>query len=221
MTTPRPREDAAFPPGWGPRAPEGAAPMIPLEYEPAITHEGLLQVKKVGGNIGAVVSGLTIGADLDPALVAELRVAVLEHKVVFVRGQDHATDADQYDFATQLGKVTSPRPTIQGDARAVLPIDSEEDDASSWHTDATFVDRIPAFGVLRAVNVPPYGGTTVWANTVNAYKTLHPAMRALVCGLRAIHSNEYDDAAEHPLVRIHPETDKPSLLLGHSVRSIT
>jgi alpha-ketoglutarate-dependent sulfate ester dioxygenase len=129
----------------------------------------------------------------------------------------------------------------------VLPINSEEGKANSWHTDVTFVDRIPAISVLRAVTLPPYGGTTVWANTVNAYETLHPALKALVGGLRAIHSNQYDYAGEHPqlggidvreeryrkefahllfltehpLVRVHPETQEPSLLLGHFVRSIT
>ena len=206
-----------------------------------------LKVAKVGGNIGAVVEGLRIGADLEPAVVAEFRSALLEHKVVFLRGQDHATDVDHYDFAAQLGEVTSPHPTVRGDGRAVLPIDSEQGKANAWHTDVTFVDRIPAISVLRAITLPPYGGTTVWANTVRAYQTLHPALQALVGGLRAVHTNTYDYAGEHasiggidvkeeayqeefrhlhfetehPLVRVHPETGEPSLLLGQFVRAIT
>ena len=109
----------------------------------------------------------------------------------------------------------------------------------------TFVDRVPAISVLRAIKLPPYGGTTVWANTVEAYRRLHPAIQALAGSLRAVHSNLYDYAAhrpqiggvdvkeeryreqfrqlefetEHPVVRIHPETGEPSLLLGHFVRS--
>ena len=109
----------------------------------------------------------------------------------------------------------------------------------------TFVDRVPAISVLRAIKLPPYGGTTVWANTVEAYRRLHPALQALAGSLRAVHSNLYDYAArrpqiggvdvkeeqcreqfrqlefetEHPVVRIHPETGEPSLLLGHFVRS--
>ena len=42
--------------------------------------------------------------------------------------------------------------------------------ANSWHTDVTFVDRVPAISILRGVTIPPYGGTTVWANTVAAYE---------------------------------------------------
>jgi alpha-ketoglutarate-dependent taurine dioxygenase len=206
-----------------------------------------LKVAKVGGNIGAVVEGLRIGADLEPSVVAELRAALLEHKVVFLRHQDHATDVDHYDFAAQLGEVTSPHPTVRGDGRAVLPIDSEQGKANAWHTDVTFVDRVPAISVLRAITLPPYGGTTVWANTVRAYGTLHPALKALVGGLRAVHTNTYDYAGEHasiggidvkeeayqeefrhlhfetehPVVRVHPETGEPSLLLGQFVRAIT
>ncbi|MDX6741327.1 TauD/TfdA family dioxygenase [Actinocorallia sp. A-T 12471] len=206
-----------------------------------------LKVTQVGGAIGAVVSGLRIGADLDPADVAEFRAALLRHRVVFLRDQHHATDADQYAFAAQLGEVTSPHPTVRGDGHAILPIDSEQGKANSWHTDVTFVDRIPAISVLRAVTLPPYGGTTVWANTVAAYADLHPALKALAGQLRVVHSNAYDYAlerptsvngidtreeqyreefankvfrTEHPLVRIHPETGEPSLLLGHFAQSI-
>jgi taurine dioxygenase len=203
------------------------------------------QVTKVGGVIGAVVGGVRIGGDLSPAAVAGLRAALLRHKVIFLRDQQHATDADQLAFAELLGPVTRPHPTVSGDGQAILPIDSEQGKANSWHTDVTFVDRVPAISVLRAITLPPYGGTTVWANTAEAYRRLHPALKALVGELRAVHSNLYDYAAErpvvggidvkeetyrdqfrhlefeteHPVVRVHPETGEPTLLLGHFVRS--
>jgi alpha-ketoglutarate-dependent sulfate ester dioxygenase len=204
-----------------------------------------IEVTQVGGAIGAIVSGIRIGGGLPAPAVSELRAALLRHRVVFLRDQQHATDADQLAFAQLLGEVTKPHPTVSGDGQAILPIDSEQGKANSWHTDVTFVDRVPAISVLRAITLPPYGGTTVWANTVEAYRRLHPALQALVHNLRAVHSNLYDYAAqrpqlggvdvkeeqyrdefrhlefetEHPVVRIHPETGEPSLLLGHFVRS--
>lgn len=213
----------------------------------APTSAGQLQVTKVGGHIGAIIEGLHLGPELAPAQVAEFRSVLLEHKVVFLRGQDQATDDDQLAFASQLGEVTLPHPTVRGDGSAILPIDSEYGKANAWHTDVTFVDRVPAISVLRAITLPPYGGTTVWANTARAYANLHPALKALVAQLRAVHSNRYDYAArepriggvdvkeqayreefahqdfqtEHPVVRIHPETGEPTLLLGQFVRSIT
>jgi alpha-ketoglutarate-dependent taurine dioxygenase len=206
-----------------------------------------IEVTQVGGVIGAVVGGIGLGSDIAPAAVAELRAALLTHRVVFLRDQQHATDADQRALARLLGPLTRPHPTVAGDGQAVLPIDSEQGTANSWHTDVTFVDRVPAISVLRAITLPPYGGTTVWANTAEAYRRLHPALQALAGGLRAVHSNLYDYAAdrpqvggvdvkqetyraefrqlefetEHPVVRIHPETSEPTLLLGHFVRFFT
>jgi alpha-ketoglutarate-dependent sulfate ester dioxygenase len=204
-----------------------------------------IEVTQVGGVIGAVVGGIRIGGDVPPDALAELRAALLRHKVVFLRGQQGASDADQLAFAQLLGTVTKPHPTVAGDGNAVLPIDAEQGKANSWHTDVTFVDRVPAISVLRAITLPPYGGTTVWANTAEAYRRLHPALKGLVAGLRAVHTNLYDYAAdrprlggvdvreeeyrrefahlefetEHPVVRVHPETGEPALLLGHFVRS--
>jgi taurine dioxygenase len=207
-----------------------------------------IEVRKVGGNIGAEIGGVVAGTELADEVVRELRRALLRHRVVFLRRQ-HGVDADaQLDFSRRLGVPTKPHPTVTGDGRAVLPIDSEEGKANSWHTDVTFVDRIPAISVLRAVTLPPYGGTTAWANTVRAYETLPASLKALAERLRAVHSNRYDYAgrrgeqriggvdvkehayreefeslefeAEHPVVRVHPETGEPSFVLGHFVRHV-
>ena len=204
-------------------------------------------VRPVGGVIGAVVEGIRANGSVDPAALAELRAALLRHKVVFLRDQHGVTDDDQRAFARLLGPLTRPHPTVTGDGVSILPIDSEQQKANSWHTDVTFVDRVPAISVLRALVLPPYGGSTVWANTATAYERLHPALKALVGHLRAVHSNRYDYArerpqvggidvkeqeyldqfrqlefeTEHPVVRIHPETGEPTLLLGHFVKSFT
>jgi alpha-ketoglutarate-dependent taurine dioxygenase len=205
-----------------------------------------IEVTKLGAHIGAVVSGIAADGDLDPAVVAEFRRALLAHRVVFLRQQTHLDSERQLAFAERLGTPTKPHPTVTGDGHAVLPVDSEEGRANSWHTDVTFVDRIPAISLLRAVTLPPYGGSTVFANTARAYATLAPALRAFADTARAVHSNVYDYAGnrgeqrlegvdvkerayrdefvklefetEHPVVRIHPETGEPVLLLGHFLR---
>jgi alpha-ketoglutarate-dependent taurine dioxygenase len=205
-----------------------------------------IDVHQVGGNIGAEIAGVQIDGDLAPEVVAEIRSALLAHRVVFLRDQSHADADTQQAFAALLGTLTKPHPTVTGDGRAVLPIDSDFSKANSWHTDVTFVDRIPAISILRAVTLPPYGGTTVWANTVRAYEALPSSLKALVDGLWAVHSNLYDYVGskdesriggldvkeqsyrdefehlefetEHPVVRIHPETGERALVLGHFVR---
>ncbi len=204
-----------------------------------------VEVRRVGGDIGAEVCGVRIGADLDREVVAEVRQSLLRNKVIFLRGQLHATDDDQRGFASLFGTITKPHPTVSGDGEAILPIDSDYSKANSWHTDVTFVDRVPAITILRAITLPAYGGSTVWANTVRAYERLNPALKALVENLRAVHTNLYDYAqetpqiggidvkqqsyrtefsgqefeTEHPVVRVHPETGERSLLLGHFIKS--
>jgi alpha-ketoglutarate-dependent taurine dioxygenase len=207
-----------------------------------------ITVRQVGGNIGAEIGGVIASGGLADEVVRELRLALLRHRVVFLRDQVGVDADQQLEFAGLLGVPTKPHPTVTGDGRAVLPIDSEEGKANSWHTDVTFVDRIPAISVLRAVTLPPYGGTTVWANTVRAYDTLPAPLKALADRLRAVHSNRYDYAghrgeqriggvdvkeqayreefeqvefeAEHPVVRVHPETYEPTFVLGHFVRRL-
>jgi taurine dioxygenase len=207
-----------------------------------------ITVTKAGGAIGAVIGNVTLGGDLSPQTVAAIRQALLDHKVVFFREQHHLDDAGQLAFAQLLGTPTLAHPTsksIEGAAN-VLPIDSDYGKANSWHTDVTFVDRIPAISILRAVTLPTYGGATTWANTVTAYAKLPVALQALVDRLWAVHSNVYDYAGaadeiriggvdvkveehrkqfvsklfetEHPVVRVHPETGERSLVLGHFVR---
>src|ERR1700722_9792321 len=166
------------------------------------THAGNyehIEVRKIGGNIGAEVGGVVADGELAEEVVRELRTALLRHRVIFVCGQQIEDDT-QLRFAKLLGTPTKPHPTVAGDGAAVLPIDSEQGKANSWHTDVTFVDRIPAISVLRAVTLPPYGGTTVWANTVRAYETLPASLKALAERMRAVHSNLYDYAAERPQI---------------------
>ncbi|MFD3663850.1 TauD/TfdA dioxygenase family protein [Streptomyces sp. NPDC058659] len=203
-------------------------------------------VQKVGGRLGAVISGVRLGGDLSAGTVAEIRAALLAHKVVFFRGQDHLDEEAHEAFGKLLGTPVA-HPTVPSvDGRYSFPIDSDHGArANQWHTDVTFVPAYPAFSILRAVTIPPYGGDTLWANTATAYARLPEPLRALADSLRAVHSNDYDYAAlrpgvlpeqlarfrevfastkyltEHPVVRVHPETGERTLLLGNFVQRIS
>jgi alpha-ketoglutarate-dependent taurine dioxygenase len=207
-----------------------------------------LDTRKVAGALGAEITGIRLGPDLPDDVVAYVRAAILEHKVVFLHGQDHLDDAAHAGFVRRLGPLTTAHPTITGglDEAAILPVDSERGNkANSWHTDVTFVDRPPAFTTLRAQVLPPYGGDTVFANTARAYAILPTHMQRLVDDLWAEHCNDYDYATSHavvepsvasaeyqqeftatiyrthhPVVRVHPETGEPAFVLGQFVSRI-
>jgi alpha-ketoglutarate-dependent sulfate ester dioxygenase len=208
-----------------------------------------IDVRKIAGHIGAEVTGIQAGPGLPQDQVSIVRNALLEHKVIFLRGQQHLDDAAQAGFAQQFGELTTAHPTVPGidsDVR-ILELDAQRGGgkANAWHTDVTFVDRPPAITMLRAVTLPPFGGDTSWANTATAYASLSRELRALADSLWALHTNAYDYAerhdttkadrdtehyrtvftstvyeTEHPVVRVHPETGERSLLLGQFVKRI-
>jgi len=204
-------------------------------------------VTKLGSRIGARVEGVRLGGDLDPATVDEIHRALLTHKVIFFRDQHHLDDQRQLEFARLLGTpVGHPAAAALAATNApiITPINSEYGKANRWHTDVTFAANYPAASILRAVTLPSYGGSTMWASTAAAYEQLPEPLKCLVENLWALHSNRYDyvttestlamtDAqrafrqafekrdfqTEHPVVRVHPETGERTLLAGDFVRS--
>jgi alkyl sulfatase len=204
-----------------------------------------IDVRPVAGRIGAEVDGVTLAGDLDSHTFSAINRALLEHKVLFFRGQ-HDLDAESQEaFARLFGEPVA-HPTVpSADGRFSLAIDSEHGArADQWHSDVTFVPNYPKVSILRAEVVPSKGGDTLWSNAAAAYEDLGPSLQALADGLRAVHTNDYDYAVprqsphaerlreyrvqfvsttyetEHPVVRVHPETGERTLLLGNFVREI-
>ena len=206
-----------------------------------------LTVTKLGSRIGARVDGVHLSGDLDAATVADIRRALLTHKVIFFRGQHHLDDHGQLGFAALLGTpIGHPAAALLAADQTpiITPINSEYGKATRWHTDVTFVANYPSASVLRAVTLPSYGGSTLWASTAAAYTQLPEPLKCLVENLWALHTNRYDyvssekeprltDAqqafrqvfekpdfrTEHPVVRVHPETGERTLVAGDFVRS--
>jgi taurine dioxygenase len=202
-----------------------------------------ITVTKLGGRIGARIDGVRLGGELDQGTVDGIRGALLAHKVIFFRGQDHLDDQQQLAFAGLLGTpIGHPAASVLAadNAPIITPINSEYGKATRWHTDVTFAANYPAASILRAVTLPSYGGSTLWASTAAAYDELPEPLKRLVDNLWALHTNRYDyvtdealtDAqrafrqafekrdfqTEHPVVRVHPETGERTLLLGDFVR---
>jgi len=205
-----------------------------------------ITVTKLGSRIGARVDGVHLSGDLDPATVAEINRALLAHKVIFFRGQQHLDDRQQLAFAGLLGTpIGHPAAAFMAtDSPPIItPINSEYGSANRWHTDVTFAANYPAASILRAVTLPTYGGSTLWANTAEAYTRLPQPLKCLAENLWALHTNRHDyvrpenDASltdaqrefrqafekrefqtEHPVVRVHPETGERTLLAGNFVR---
>ncbi|MBV9552116.1 MAG: TauD/TfdA family dioxygenase [Alphaproteobacteria bacterium] len=189
---------------------------------------------------GAEIAGLDLSRPLPAETVAEIRAALTEHQFVVFPGQSLSRE-QQYAFAAQLGPVEAHgggRPGKRRDVAHVtanLDADGNPSDRFAqganyrWHTDKPYYRTPPLLTVLYAVELPPAGGDTEFANTRLAYEALPAATKQRLAGLRVVFQWEGGrrpgyyaselPPVDHPLVRTHPVTGRPALYLGnHAVR---
>jgi alpha-ketoglutarate-dependent sulfate ester dioxygenase len=202
-----------------------------------------LDVRPQSGWTGAEIHGVELLAPLSGDQVAEIRAALLKWKVVFFRNQFINHD-DHLRFARAFGAPTPAHPLFDAipdpNYPTIYPIFRDRFkarfatsgyDKSNWHADVTAAVNPPAASILRAEEIPPYGGDTQWSNTVAAYEGLSAPLRKLAEGLRAVHRFAPPDGAtatedyrnrvnrrplltEHPVVRVHPETGEKALYVN-------
>lgn len=192
-----------------------------------------LSITPVTVNIGAEIAGVDLRENLPDEVIAEIRQALLDWKVIFFRDQD-ITQEQQIAFGRRFGELEI-HPLTDADQPnpEVLHIKTgtRVATAASWHSDVTWREAPPLGSILRARIVPPVGGDTMWSDQVAAYEGLSPAMKAWVETLTALHDgSQFKDrtggTAEsfwdkypvqaHPVVRTHPETGKRALFVNRN-----
>ena len=199
-------------------------------------------VAPVSGVLGAEVGGVDLASDLDDAAVAEIRQAFLAHHVLFFHDQELTPD-QLMRFGRRFGELDT-HPFVEGmDSRPeVIEIVTEPEDAvnfgGGWHTDVTFLDEPDLGSILYAVDVPPSGGDTLFADQHAAYDALSDTMKGLIGGLVGLHSagpqyspggystrsrsmrtknaDRAGSVVRHPVVRTHPETGRKSLYVNRA-----
>ena len=200
-----------------------------------------LTIRKVSGALGAQISGVDLAGTLSDAVIAEIRAALVEHQVIFFRDQD-LTPERHVAFGRRFGPLNI-HPYVAGMAAhpEVMEIIKEPADAvnfgGGWHSDMSFLER-PAIGsILYAVELPAFGGDTLFASQCAAYDALTPGLRATLETLNAVHSAgaEYSASGQsaqkrksmtiaeaegavgefvHPVVLVHPENGRKALYVN-------
>ena len=199
-----------------------------------------LSIRKLTGSIGAEIEGLDLARPLDDAAFATLHAAVTEHQVVFLRDQ-HLTDDQHEALAMRFGTPSIyPAERIMGGTKALHHIaDSAASPpkADHWYTDISWLPEPPSHAFLSAVQIPQFGGDTMWASLFAAYDALSEPLREMCSKLSAMHAPHPDQLeafrrsgkfgpdiaekvaaifqpVEHPLVRTHPISGRQSLYLS-------
>lgn len=176
-------------------------------------------VRRVAGALGAEVGGVDLNT-LTDAEFGQLYDLLLRHQVLFITGQNELTPEAHIALGRRLGEVELHPylPRLDGYPEIVI-IDSEQGGkVDVWHTDMTFQQGPPLASILHLVQLPESGGDTMWTNQCLVYEQLSAPLRDLLCGLTAVHviriDTEFSSRAEHPAVRVHPETGRRSLYVN-------
>jgi taurine dioxygenase len=200
-----------------------------------------IEVLPVAGALGAEIGGVDLSCPLADAVVREIRQALLDYLVIFFRGQK-LTPPQQLVFAQRFGEPME-YPHLKGlpECPLITPVIKLERERVNfggiWHSDTTYLECPPMASLLYAIEIPPYGGDTLFANQYLAYETLSEGFRKMLDPLVGVNSSLKADASrtredrlraagveskalvgEHPVVRTHPETGRKALFanVGHT-----
>lgn len=189
----------------------------------------------LGATVGAELRGIELGPDLPDAAIAEIRQALLDYKVVFFRDQGSLTPDGQVAFARRFGDLEE-HPFLKANEQRPELVRFEKSPEiggyeNGWHSDVSWREAPSMGAVLRAVEVPPSGGDTLFADMYAAYEGLDESLRDEIDDLVAVHDytqvfgavippdkkaemREKFPPVEHPVVRTHPETGRKLLYVN-------
>lgn len=172
--------------------------------------------------------------------------ALLDHLVIRIRGQQ-LSDPELIAFGKRIGTLdfaplaktgqekarTHPEIiTVSNVMENGVPIGVLRDAEVVWHSDNSYREKPLSYSALYALEVPPAGGNTGFANMYLALETLDPALLARIEGRMIKHDMTYNSAGDlregfqpvndvrdapgplHPIIRTHPETGCNALYLG-------
>jgi taurine dioxygenase len=200
---------------------------------------GRITITPIAGALGAEIGGVDLSRPLDAESVGAIRQAWLDHLVIFFRDQELTPDS-YLAFAEAFGTSVK-YPLIKGidgypTITEIVKLEHERlNFGGVWHSDTTYLEQPPMGTMLYALEVPPYGGDTLFANQYLAYETLSEPLRKFLDGLIAVNCSAKaevsktredmvrnagggdpsgDFQSEHPAVRTHPETGRRCLYVN-------
>ena len=203
-------------------------------------------VTPLDATFGAVVTGLQL-ASLNDADFAALYRTWLEYALLIFPGQ-HLTKEEQVLFAKRFGELEfdlAPISNVRGDGS--VRIDTPDDEVvkvlkgnMGWHCDSTYMPVQAKGAVFTAHVVPKTAGETGWADMRAAYDALNPRLLRRIESLSAFHSLRHSqgklglmpkdgmsayglqvkEAPLRPLVKVHLETGRKSLVIGRHAYGI-
>ena len=200
-------------------------------------------VEPISGACGAEISGVDLREPLDDGVRAEIMTAFEQFLVLVFRDQP-LTPGQHKAFSCHFGEIMElPQAPTYGNHHDMQEVRREADEPENvvpsfehFHTDSPFLARPPGAIIMRALDVPRFGGDTAFANAYLVYEHLSDGMKALLDSLQIVYSGKHiwannaklppekrlrlrehhgfsEDEMEsvHPAVRVHPRTGRKAL----------
>ena len=149
-----------------------------------------LTLQPLTPTVGVEIHGVDLSQPVSDDVLSAIRRALLDYKVVFFREQ-HITTEQHLDFARRFGELEvhpfAPHKEGYPEVLAITHNRESRGRENTWHSDVTWRE-VPSLGsILRALEVPPVGGDTLFADMVAAYAGLSDAIKEEIEGKVAVH----------------------------------
>ena len=212
----------------------------PSVARPVISQREGVTARRVGVNLGAEITGVDLRAKLSDPQFAAVETALVENELILFRNQDISSQ-QLMDFGRRFGELTvHPFAPNEGkNAPELIKFCNDETTppfgTDVWHSDETFRAEPSMATILCAKETPAVGGDTMFVSMSAAYDGLSDKMQQLISGLYAIHDMKpfrplFGQGLEerkklqhfelqyppqlHPVVRIHPVSDRKVLFVN-------
>ncbi|MBW2417436.1 MAG: TauD/TfdA family dioxygenase [Deltaproteobacteria bacterium] len=206
------------------------------------------EIAPLEATVGAIVTGVDLAA-IDEVSWRKIEAAFLEFGVLIFPDQNLSDEA-QIAFGSRFGNIEELLPGVKlvplSNRREDGGLAGDDEHLAQilrgvevWHTDSSYMPLASKAAALSADVVPPVGGGTEWADMRAAYDALDESMKARIADLSAYHSYFYsqsqighdvevgsgygfggETSPLRPLVKVHPDTGRPSLFIGRHAHGI-
>jgi taurine dioxygenase len=206
-----------------------------------------IAVEPITGAAGAQISGVDLTRPLPDRVLQEVMVA-FEHFLVILFRDQKITNDQHKAFSRYFGELTElPQAPIYAGQADMQEVRREAHEPVSvvpftrFHTDSPFLARPPLCMVMRALDVPKFGGDTAFANMYLAYEGLSAGLKETLSRLKVVYSGkdiwsknaalatdkqlrlreshsfkEEELENTHPAVRSHPRTGRKALYVTNA-----
>ena len=193
-----------------------------------------IEISPVASALGAEIGGVNLAEPLSRETRAEILEALGRYVVLFFRDQELSC-GQHYAFASNFGPPIE-HPFTKGleEWPEIIEIVRSPGEPYNWdskfHSDLMFLEEPPMGASLYALEIPPYGGDTVFVNMYLAYETLSDGMKDLLSDVRGVNESgspaNYSTpgamagkegepmSASHPVVRSNAATGRKALYVS-------